>query len=368
MKLNTVKIKRIIKNILLYTLVVFILGEFVTRVLDKYFVDGKVGSLYSYVVTSGDSWNFQPNITVVQPERYGDRSYSLNNYGYRGRDIVLENNKRRILFLGDSITFGLGVKDSFVYPVLVENALNENDKVNGNFELINLALPSYSPYDELATLEKIGLGLRPELIILQLYMNDFQEMKKQNNNTPSITPPLIRLSLSQRFFILKELIFSKSAFLRRVRQICQMVTHRMFHDFRRTHFINTLNDAEPKERMELFTSHPQDQEIDGFDDVEEMYRLAKEIHINFLVVLTPNEVQLFKEDYDLINERVRTFCEQRNIPFYDPTDSMRSSNAKNNIFCDGLHLSEFGHKFFADWILPIIKNHLSADKQQWTIH
>ena len=361
MKLNTVKIKKNIKNILLYTFVVFILGEFVTRILDKYFVNGKVGSLYSYVVTNGDSWNFQPGVTVIQPERYGDRSYSLNNYGYRGRNVTLENNKRRILLLGDSITFGLGVQDSFTYSVLVENALN--DKVNGDFELINLALPSYSPYDELATLKKIGLGLQPELIILQLYMNDFQEMKNQNNNVPTTTQPTIRPSISQRFFILKELIFSKSAFLRRVRQICQMFSHRMFHDFRRTHFINTLNDKEPKERMELFISNPQDQDIDGFDDIEGMYRLTKEFNINFLVVLTPNEVQLFNEDYDLINKRVRAFCERKNIPFLDPTYSMRSSGNKDKIFCDGLHLSEFGHKFFTDWILPVVESNLNINKQ-----
>ena len=87
-------------KILLCIVLIFTLGEFATRILDKYFVNGKVGSLYSYVVTNGDSWNFQPSVTVIQPERYGDRSYSLNNYGYRGRNVILENNKRRILCLG----------------------------------------------------------------------------------------------------------------------------------------------------------------------------------------------------------------------------------------------------------------------------
>lgn len=102
-----------------------------------------------YVVTDGDSWNFQPSVTVIQSERYGGRSYSLNYYGYRGRNVILENKKRRILLLGDSITFSLGVNNSFCYSVLIENALNETAKVNSNFELINLALHSYPPHDEL---------------------------------------------------------------------------------------------------------------------------------------------------------------------------------------------------------------------------
>ena len=118
-----------------------------------------------------------------------------------------------------------------------------------------------------------------------------------------------------------------------------------------------------KERKELFVSCQEDQNIDGFDDIEEMYKLAKELNIDFFVVLTPNEVQLFTEEYDLINKRVRAFCKTKNIPFLDPTYSMRSSGNKDKIFCDGLHLSEFGHKLFTDWILPVVESNLNINKQ-----
>lgn len=362
MKLNAAKIKKIVKNILLYTLVVFILGEFVTRVLNNFFVKGKIGSLYSYVVSNGDSWNFQPGITVIQPERYGDRSYTFNNYGYLGQNIDLNNKTRKILLLGDSVTFGLGVRYDFTYPSLVEKALNEANEIDIKYEVINLALPSYSPHDELVSLKKIGLKLQPELILLQLYMNDFQ-INKNNRNCNAEQPKLVRLSLSQRFFVLKELMFSNLAFLLRVRQTCQMFSHRMFHDIRRVYFPNTLNDKEPKERMEVFISCKEDQNIDGFDDIQEMYKLSKELGINFFVIFTPNEVQLFTDEYDLINKRVREFCENKNIPFSDPLNSMRSANFKEKIFCDGLHLSEIGHEFLASWLLPVVRSYLNIDKQ-----
>lgn len=348
-------------KILLYIVLIFILGEFVTRVLNSYFVKGKIGLLYSYVVSDGDSWNFQPGITVIQQERYGDRSYTFNNYGYLGQNIDLNNNTRKILLLGDSVTFGLGVRYDFTYPSLVEKALNEANEIDIKYEVINLALPSYSPHDEIVSLKRIGLKLQPKLILLQIYMNDFQ-MNKNKQSCNIEQPNLVKVSLSQRFFILKEMVFSSSAFLQRVRQACQILTHRMLHDVRRKYFVNTLNYNEPKERKELFISCQEDRNIDGFDDIEEMYKLAKERKIDFLVVLTPNEVQLFNEDYNLINKRVHEFCESKNIPFFDPLNDMRSSNIKEKIFCDGLHLSEIGHKFLADWLLPIVKSSLNADK------
>jgi hypothetical protein len=143
---------------------------------------------------------------------------------------------------------------------------------------------------------------------------------------------------------------SSSALLRRIRQLKDMVVYHSLHDLRRKYFLDSLNDFEPRITLGRLTGVPSMDEIGGVDALLTLIGEISESGAIPLVVLTPNEVQLFTEEFDEINRRIRLLVEATGALFLDPLDAMRQSPDRRHLFCDGLHFSSAGHRFVADWM------------------
>ncbi len=78
----------------------------------------------------------------------------------------------RVLVLGDSYTFGYGVEAGEAYPQVVETLAATR---GWPLEIINAAVPSYSPTLEAVWLRDVGLALEPDVVVLALDMSDFQD-------------------------------------------------------------------------------------------------------------------------------------------------------------------------------------------------
>jgi GDSL-like Lipase/Acylhydrolase family len=79
----------------------------------------------------------------------------------------------RVVVLGDSFTWGAGVDFDDAYPQRLERALSR--RRGGGVEVVNLALPGFKTDDELAVLEKQGLALAPDLVLLGYVLNDAED-------------------------------------------------------------------------------------------------------------------------------------------------------------------------------------------------
>lgn len=106
---------------------------------------------------------------------YAGLKLTTNPQGYRGPP--LERNKPaetiRILVLGDSVSFGWGVSDGECYPRVLERELNRN-RGSRRIEVINAGVPGYNTAMELAYLERDGLVLDPDLVLLDFVGNDLE--------------------------------------------------------------------------------------------------------------------------------------------------------------------------------------------------
>jgi hypothetical protein len=107
--------------------------------------------------------------------RFAGISVQTNSSGYRDSEIPLSKGSRtkRILVVGDSVTFGHGVSAADTYPEFLERRLNE-EKLDLSFEVINTAVPGNSPFQEYYDLKK-GLAYSPDLIVIQFTLNDVVE-------------------------------------------------------------------------------------------------------------------------------------------------------------------------------------------------
>lgn len=113
------------------------------------------------------------------PGRYtlaDGNSVTINSHGYRGAEFTLQKPPgiRRVLFVGDSFTYGYGADDECTIPRLVERALQ------GRFadvEVINAGFHGSSSMQYELYLRKEGFALAPDLIVLVVYPgNDLSDV------------------------------------------------------------------------------------------------------------------------------------------------------------------------------------------------
>jgi lysophospholipase L1-like esterase len=99
--------------------------------------------------------------------------YRINSDGLRGREITLERagGERRVLFLGDSITYGVGhnEEDCFVWQV---KRLAERNTGANRLSVINCSVIGYSPWQECDLLASVGLKYKPDLVLQVFCLND----------------------------------------------------------------------------------------------------------------------------------------------------------------------------------------------------
>ena len=97
----------------------------------------------------------------------------INNLGFRGPDVTVEKPQGvvRIVVLGDSIAFGRTYAEPETFPANLQARLDARYG-RGRFEVINAALSGRDTWEERAILEHRVLPLCPDLVILQICMND----------------------------------------------------------------------------------------------------------------------------------------------------------------------------------------------------
>ena len=99
------------------------------------------------------------------------RRYSVNSLGFRGDEPAAPGNRdmTRIVLLGDSYAFGLGVDQERMLARRLETRLRP---ALGGVEVLNLGVPGYQTGQELALAERVAFDLDPELVILLYFGND----------------------------------------------------------------------------------------------------------------------------------------------------------------------------------------------------
>ena len=111
----------------------------------------------------------------------------INSRGLRGREHSLSKPEGvyRILFLGDSITFGFGVKEEDIFVNVLERELNSQFASlpdQKRFELINAGIGNYNTKQEFAYLREEGFRYEPDEVVVMFYINDLEPTQKFANN------------------------------------------------------------------------------------------------------------------------------------------------------------------------------------------
>jgi hypothetical protein len=101
----------------------------------------------------------------------------------------------RLLFLGDSVTFGHGSVYEHSYPYLLEQRLRAW-RADVDWQVWNAAVPGYNTSQELAHLLEVGPKFQPDLVVVGFFENDVVD------NFPVAEPgPVARLFSATMTFL-----------------------------------------------------------------------------------------------------------------------------------------------------------------------
>ncbi len=103
---------------------------------------------------------------------YQHRTANTNNLGFRDMEDVgsKQADERRILLLGDSITFGYDV--DFKDGEQLEKMLNDHKKSTLDYRVLNSGVLSYNTIQEAEFLRLKGVTVKLDLIIAGYCLND----------------------------------------------------------------------------------------------------------------------------------------------------------------------------------------------------
>jgi len=233
-----------------------------------------------------------------------------NSYGLRDREFSLHpaSNTVRILCIGDSLTFGAGVKNEETYPTQLENLLNADQSTS--FEVINAGVSAYDTWQEVEYLQRDGFRFRPDLVVVGVYANDIVPR-------PEKIPHVIDGSGSPRRTGVAKFLSDKWIHLLKRSRLLLVI---------RTRWDSLMNRFSPspesRHQTALLNGSSDPFVARGFNEVDKSFRefatLSHQYGFGIVLVLFPMAEQLInrypKSSYPA---EVKTVAAKYHIPFID---------------------------------------------------
>jgi len=102
--------------------------------------------------------------------RFSNALYKINSNGFRGEEFPQDLQDRFIILtLGESTTFGWGVKNGEDYPSYLMELLQKENK---NTYVINGGIPSYSSSQVFLHLKDVLRQIKPKIVLINILWND----------------------------------------------------------------------------------------------------------------------------------------------------------------------------------------------------
>lgn len=282
---------------------------------------------------------------LVYPDRFGTtpgllpesqgvafgKSVKVDSRGFRKSTVPFSRNKKTWLYLGDSVTMGVGVDDDSVYVARMDEALID----------YNLANPSV-----------IGWGV-------ENYLEAARYFLEIENNQHQISYITVAWCLNDIYRGMPPAEYEGMQFKKRIHRYTTWLREnshayiflkgiffdrpRAYFDFDRQFYHN--EDENTERALQL---------------MEELAFLCAQHDVSFNVLLLPYEVQLREPNsrdsnapFDFMQEKLSA----EGISVLDTRGAFSSVRPSSEyyLFADGIHFSNIGHRVLADFLLKELK-------------
>lgn len=335
----------------------------------------------------------KPSCTIYQPDRRLGQSlipsrecrektdeydvlYKVNSMGLRDYEMSLakEEGIKRILFLGDSFTQGIGVGLEETMAKKLEEILN--DRPDGQFETINGGIAASAPAHQLAFLTSVGISFNPDLAIINLNSADFLEEVNTARYSLQYEDGRMVFNTGKKHYLpkfLEQYLKNNSFFYQQLFKNRQKFWKLLGHP----DYVDSGVDAKPGDPAhDLFaiTREIGDREFEELFGpvtarISQINYFLKDRNIPLLMVFIPHGhqvspsqwisgrmvYQLTENEYPTrLNLRLAEFAKSKDIDFLDLSEKFKDDLARNpdhKIFYDyDGHLTALGNRLAAEAI------------------
>lgn len=332
-------------------------------------------------------YKLKKNYSAVYQQPEFEITEATNDLGLRDHPVPPKApGTLRILGLGDSFSYSNSVNLEDTYFKQLERCLRGSS--GGGVEVINAAVPAYSTIQEVRYLERDGVALTPDIILLGFYVgNDFQDSHElfDSLGRPTIEVAEGQLRVNEHFpaaryerqeRTLRTATMSLRAFF---------ASHSALYVFLRERFSETLwrlglrnNPPPPDFCAREFSPAMQA----GWDLTRElllrMAAFTAERNISLVVVALPTQYQVHDElwkhhfttfdlnpaDYDLEKPQrlLSEFCGQNGIAYLDVLPALRSAAQGEPMFYPiASYMTPAGHRAVANAVCTYLRSGLLAE-------
>jgi hypothetical protein len=145
----------------------------------------------NFIVDPATGWRMHPNHTFVLSKPEFRNTYHANAQGFRRNgDFDPAERRRKIVLIGDSFTFGIGVEYEETYGFQIESQLKDT-------VVYNLAMPGFAVDQMWLSLKYQALPLTPDLIVVGLVDTDLQRSQAAYRASSGFNKPAFKLVAGQ---------------------------------------------------------------------------------------------------------------------------------------------------------------------------
>jgi len=295
---------------------------------EGYFVNNE---FYGYELARNFRGQYsQPEFTIL---------IDTNSQGLRDVDRSLSKEQFKILALGDSFTFGVGVELKDTYLSRLEQMINRSGGTK--FSIIKAGIIGYSTYNEKVYLEQEGLNYHPDMVLVQFWWDDLGvDHVTYLAETGFLTSGKITSNLQLRLFLNRH--FRSYALLRR---LFTGISKKALFASRTADNLGSQSSINKKYAVTL-------------KEFEEIDRFCQRNNINCWFLLIPPKEFVYNE---MSLWRWKSFCgilSKNNIQYLDCLPVLKEAYLKKEsiFFKVDPHLNKNGHEIIAQavykYLLP----------------
>lgn len=290
------------------------------------------------------SWELIPNARGVGT--LGEQ-IQINSHGYRGPEFSLSKPEGncRIMIIGDSFTFGMGVNSEDTYAKQLESLLKRQGK---DCEVINCGVIGYLMWQNYEVLRHKAPQLKPDLIILGVFLNDIWVATPPYSDNPDWKPVNPFAEKSHKGFEYHSYLYKCAKNLNSI--------YKTKYQYRKREYLEGIE----KRKESIGPSHNWHKIMYGtldkkkYDDfsktLSNFVATADAIDSNVLVLMIPDAAQLHDHQRQHINRFLKSECYKMNIPFIDATYAFECEKDTNSLylFPADAHLTPKGYGIIAE--------------------
>jgi len=282
-------------------------------------------------------WVLKPGLRDVPVSGSGNRSavnfrFSTNDLGLRSRPVRRKHGRVRILVLGDSCTFGLGVDDTQTWPAQLQ-ALLENESAGTGVDVINAGVFGYTSFQGLRFLVSRGLDLAPDVVIVAFWFNETLPWSMTSDKHKA------------KQFVWMKWRYRLDRLLRRSRLYTDLIEMRGAQD---------RPEASEEAALPFEKGYRRITSEDFEDNLKAIYRLCTSKDIPVLFLIWPLSTQTGPaarlSEYQAIVARVG---EQLGVPVLNLVPHFAQS--RGDLFLDNMHATPIGCRVAAEAVAEEIK-------------